>query len=56
MRCQFATAASSALHHHAALRGQSLRLRLPLGEGQGPTPCVGTDGGVYQCLRRLESS
>jgi imidazolonepropionase-like amidohydrolase len=50
MRCQFATAAVFGLFvATAALRGQSPAPPPAPWRGAGPTPCVGTDGGVYQC-------
>jgi imidazolonepropionase-like amidohydrolase len=50
MRCQFATAAVFGVFiATAALRGQSPAPPPAPWRGAGPTPCVGTDGGVYQC-------
>jgi imidazolonepropionase-like amidohydrolase len=50
MRCQFAAAAVFGLFiATAALRGQSPAPPPAPWRGAGPTPCVGTDGGVYQC-------
>lgn len=50
MRCRFATAAVFGLFiATAGLRGQSPAPPPAPWRGAGPTPCVGTDGGVYQC-------
>jgi imidazolonepropionase-like amidohydrolase len=50
MRCQFVTTAAFGLFvATAALHGQSPAPPPAPWRGAGPTPCVGTDGGVYRC-------
>lgn len=49
MRCRLVTAALGVFMLATSLHAQNPAPPLAPWRGAGPTPCVGTDGGVYQC-------